>query len=157
MKLGKVIVIIFLVLLIFFFQNIDLFIEDAYAPEENTESKTEIHEDQSYTDPYEVARYIFKYDKLPPNYITKQEAIELGWLSHEGNLWEVTDEKSIGGNRFYNREGDLPESQGRVYYECDVNYQGGYRGSERLVYSNDGLIFYTKDHYDSFKEIKRSN
>ena len=137
------------------FQNIDLFVEDTYTPEEN--SKVEVFEDQSYTDPYKVAQYIYKYDKLPPNYITKQEAEELGWVSHEGNLWEVTDKKSIGGNRFYNREGDLPESEGRVYYECDVNYQGGYRGSERLVYSNDGLIYYTDDHYDSFVEIKRGN
>jgi len=155
MRLGKVIAVVLVVLLIFMFQNIDLFVEDTYTPEEN--SKVEVFEDQSYTDPYKVAQYIYKYDKLPPNYITKQEAEELGWVSNEGNLWEVTDKKSIGGNRFYNREGDLPESEGRVYYECDVNYQGGYRGSERLVYSNDGLIYYTDDHYDSFVEIKRGN
>lgn len=79
--------------------------------------------------------------------------MDLGWDAQEGNLWEVTDRMSIGGNRFGNREKQLPEADGRQYYEADVNYQGGYRGAERLVYSNDGLIFYTKDHYESFEQL----
>lgn len=60
---------------------------------------------------------------------------------------------SIGGDRFGNREGCLPEVEGRVWYECDVNYAGGFRGAERLLYSNDGLIYYTNDHYESFTPI----
>jgi len=60
---------------------------------------------------------------------------------------------SIGGDRFGNREGLLPDQEGRVWYECDVNYNGGYRGAERLVYSNDGLIYYTADHYQSFTRL----
>ncbi|MCK9253846.1 MAG: ribonuclease, partial [Clostridiales bacterium] len=78
---------------------------------------------------------------------------DLGWDASRGNLWEVTDRMSIGGDRFGNREGLLPDQEGRVWYECDVNYNGGYRGAERLVYSNDGLIYYTDDHYQSFTRM----
>jgi len=155
MKLTKWIGAILVVLLIFLFQNIDLFLEEPIENTPNNNQSIEVYEDESYTDPHDVAVYIFEFDKLPPNYITKEEAQDLGWLSHEGNLWEVTEKKSIGGNRFYNREGDLPEQSGRKWYECDVNYEGGYRGAERLVYSDDGLVYYTKDHYESFIEITR--
>lgn len=116
-------------------------------------SDVTIEENGIYTSPEEVAEYIHIYDKLPSNYISKNEARELGWISSEGNLWEVTDEMSIGGDRFGNREGLLPGEDGREYYEADVNYQGGFRGAERLVYSNDGLIFYTDDHYNSFEQL----
>ena len=100
-----------------------------------------------------VAKYIHTYNKLPSNYITKKEASKLGWESDEGNLWEVTDKMSIGGDKFGNKEGLLPKKEGRIYYECDVNYEGGYRGAERIVFSNDGLIFYTDDHYESFTQL----
>ncbi len=103
-----------------------------------------------YTTPEEEAYYLHLYEELPPNYLTKSEAYDKGWVPSEGNLWDVTDEKLIGGDRFYNREGRLPNASGRLYYEADVNYDGGYRGAERLVYSNDGLVYYTEDHYDSF-------
>ena len=103
-----------------------------------------------YTTPEDVASYLHAYGKLPVNFIAKKQARALGWNSNEGNLWDVTDERSIGGDAFANREGLLPEADGRQYYECDVNYEGGYRGSERLVYSNDGLIFYTEDHYTTY-------
>ncbi|GAA0357110.1 ribonuclease domain-containing protein [Alkalibacterium iburiense] len=106
--------------------------------------------DGYYSSEEEVALYLDTYGELPYNYVTKEEARELGWVASEGNLWEVTDEYLIGGDRFGNREGLLPEESGRQYFEADVNYEGGYRGAERLVYSNDGLIYYTDDHYDSF-------
>ncbi len=112
-----------------------------------------ILEDGKYSTPDEVSLYIYTYDKLPSNYITKKEAIDLGWESSKGNLWDVTDGKVIGGDKFGNREGLLPKAQGRVYYEADVNYNGGFRGPERIVFSNDGLIFYTGDHYDSFEQL----
>ncbi len=112
-----------------------------------------IDENGTYTDPKQVAEYIHTYNQLPSNYITKKEATNLGWESDKGNLWDVTDEMSIGGDKFGNREGLLPKSDGRQYYECDVNYQGGYRGAERIVFSNDGLIFYTDDHYKSFTQL----
>ena len=114
------------------------------------EDQFDIEEDESYTSKEDVALYLDTYDKLPKNYITKKEATKLGWESSEGNLWDVTDKMSIGGDRFGNREKRLPENQGRQYYECDINYEGGYRGAERLVYSDDGLIYYTGDHYESF-------
>jgi guanyl-specific ribonuclease Sa len=60
---------------------------------------------------------------------------------------------SIGGDVFGNREGMLPKSDGRKWFECDINYSGGYRGAERIVYSNDGLIYYTNDHYKTFKQL----
>lgn len=106
-----------------------------------------------YTDPYDVALYIHLYGKLPSNFISKSQAEDLGWVNSLGNLDEVAPGKSIGGTRFGNYEGMLPEKDGRVYYECDVNYTGGYRGGERLVYSNDGLIFYSDDHYESFTQL----
>ena len=129
--------------------------EDRQDSQEPQDKQTEvlIDENGTYTDPYLVAEYIHKYNKLPSNYITKYEARELGWESDKGNLWEVTDEMSIGGDIFGNREGLLPKKDGRIYYECDVNYKGGYRGAERIVYSNDGLIFYTNDDYESFTQL----
>lgn len=117
------------------------------------ELENKIDEDGIYSSPEEVAEYIHLYGKLPQNFITKKEAMDLGWDNEKGNLWDVTDRTSIGGDSFGNREGLLPKSDGRKYYECDVNYEGGYRGAERIVYSNDGLIFYTNDHYKSFEKL----
>lgn len=110
-----------------------------------------LEEDEYYTSKEEVALYIHNLSKLPNNYITKNEARNLGWEYSQGNLWDVTDKMSIGGDKFGNREGLLPTKEGRQYYECDIDYEGGYRGAKRLVYSNDGLIYYTEDHYESFE------
>ena len=114
---------------------------------------TTLAEDGSYTSPDDVAEYLHFYGHLPDNFITKNEARNLGWDSQAGNLDEVAPGMSIGGDTFGNREGLLPKADGRNYYECDVNYEGGYRGGERIVYSNDGLIFYTDDHYKSFEQL----
>jgi len=112
-----------------------------------------IDKDGKYSKPEEVAEYIHKYHQLPKNYLTKKEAVALGWESSKGNLWEVTNKMSIGGDIFGNREAKLPRADGRKWYECDVNYYGGFRGGERLIYSNDALIYYTKDHYQTFVEF----
>ena len=104
-----------------------------------------------YSDPYEVALYLHVFCELPWNFITKDEASDIGWVSNRGNLWDVAYGFSIGGDKFGNREGLLPKSRDRQYYECDVNYSGGYRGGERIVFSDDGLIYYTEDHYESFE------
>lgn len=118
------------------------------------ESATDpIEESGIYTSKEEVALYIHIYGRLPDNYITKREAEDLGWNSKEGNLWEVAPGMSIGGSRFGNYEGALPDKEGRKYFECDIDYEGGYRGAKRLVYSNDGLIFYTEDHYNTFEQL----
>ena len=114
---------------------------------------TTLAEDGSYTSPDDVAEYLHFYGHLPDNFITKNEARDLGWDSQAGNLDEVAPGMSIGGDTFGNREGLLPKADGRKYYECDVNYEGGYRGEERIVYSSDGLIFYTDDHYESFEQL----
>ena len=121
-----------------------------------TESSIEqlsVEKDGRYTTPEDVAEYIHTFGTLPSNFITKKEAQKLGWNNKEGNLWDVTDQMSIGGDYFGNYEGLLPEADGRKYTECDVNYEGGYRGGERIVFSNDGLIFYTDDHYESFTQL----
>lgn len=101
-----------------------------------------------------VAVYLDTYDKLPDNYLTKKEAQSLGWVSSKGNLWEVAYGCSIGGDRFGNYEGLLPEKKGRKWTECDIDFEGKYRGGKRIVFSSDGLIYYTDDHYESFDEIK---
>lgn len=102
----------------------------------------------------DVASYIKQNKKLPENFLKKREAIKLGWDAKEGNLWAVTEKKVIGGDLFRNREGQLPKKITRKYYEADIDYNGGRRNAKRLIYSNDGLIYYTKDHYKSFKEVK---
>ena len=104
---------------------------------------------QWYSEPDEVALYLHAFAELPFNYLTKSEARSLGWDSASGNLWDVAPGMSIGGDRFGNREGLLPDARDRTWYECDVNYQGGYRGAERLLFSDDGLIYYSGDHYAS--------
>lgn len=118
--------------------------------EAQTETYT-IEEDGWYTAPEDVALYIHTYGCLPDNFITKKEAKELGWDSKKGNLWDVAEGMSIGGDYFGNNEGLLPEED--EYTECDVNYEGGYRGDERIVFSDDGDIYYTGDHYESFEQL----
>ena len=101
----------------------------------------------------DVVAYIKKHGKLPDNYITKDKAYKLGWKSTKGNLADVAPGKSIGGDIFYNDKKLLPEANGRVWYEADINYTSGYRGNDRLLYSNDGLFYKTTDHYKTFTKI----
>ena len=126
----------------------DFEIED---PGYQNEQVLQVDEDGEYTSKEEVAAYLYLYGKLPGNYITKKEAKALGWDNQKGNLGEVAPGKSIGGDYFGNYEGMLPEADSRDYYECDIDNNGSYRGSKRIVYSNDGLIYFTEDHYDSFE------
>ena len=115
-----------------------------------------IDEDGHYTSKEEVALYLYTYGKLPSNFITKKEAENLGWKKKDGEagqLHVVAPGMSIGGSSFGNYEGLLPEKKGRKYFECDINYVKGNRGAERLVYSNECLIFYTGDHYESFEQL----
>ena len=127
--------------------------ETSQAADSEGAQKADVSEDGTYTSVEDVALYIHLYGHLPSNYITKKEAQEAGWESSKGNLWDVADGMSIGGSRFGNYEGALPDASGRKWYECDVNYEGGYRGSERILYSNDGLIYYTGDHYKTFEQL----
>ena len=110
---------------------------------------TVLEEEGSYTSRDTVALYLMKYGTLPQNYITKAEAQALGWEG--GSLLEYAPGKSIGGDWFGNYEGALPEAEGRTYTECDIDTAGAdERGAKRIVFSNDGLIFYTEDHYQTF-------
>ena len=119
--------------------------EDAAEPEH-----TAIDEDGEYTSKEDVALYIHTYGKLPQNFIKKNEAKKLGWEG--GSLEPYAPGRSIGGDRFGNYEGLLPEAEGRRYTECDIDTMGrSSRGAKRIVFSNDGLIYYTGDHYKSFE------
>ena len=123
------------------------------ASERDTEAGSGIREDGSYTSRDEVALYLQTYGKRPKNFISKKDAEEQGFRFGEGDFGEAFPGMSVGGSRFGNYEGQLPEKSGRRYYECDIDYQGGRRNAKRLVYSNDGLIFYTDDHYKSFTQL----
>ena len=107
-------------------------------------------EDGTYTSWVDVALYIHQYGCLPSNFITKKEAEKLGWTG--GSLEPYAPGMCIGGSRFGNYEGLLPEKDGRTYTECDIDTLGAEkRGAKRIVFSNDGLIYYTEDHYESFE------
>ena len=114
---------------------------------EETEALLDI--DGWYYSAEDVALYLVTYGELPSNFITKNEARELGWEG--GSVQRYLEGAAIGGDKFGNREGILPKASGRQYYECDIDTDGqNSRGAKRIVYSNDGLIYYTEDHYESF-------
>ena len=109
-----------------------------------------IDKDGHYFDKKNVALYIHTYGSLPENFITKDEARKLGWEG--GSVEKYAPGYAIGGDVFGNYEGLLPKAKGRTYYECDIDTDGYHsRGSRRIVFSDDGLIYYTHDHYESFE------
>ena len=119
------------------------------AAEEEPEEPVLLDEDGTYNSAGDVSLYLYTYDHLPDNYITKNEARDLGWTG--GSVEQVAPGCAIGGDRFGNREGILPKAEGRQYYECDIDTIGETsRGAKRIVWSDDGLIYYTEDHYESF-------
>ena len=132
------------------------FVEDDFPQAETSSddiNKSEpeliLDKDGIYTSKEDVSLYIHLYGELPSNFITKKQAQELGWSG--GSLEQYAPGKCIGGNFFGNYEGLLPAKDGRVYTECDIDTLGAVnRGSKRIVFSNDGLIYFTDDHYESF-------
>lgn len=100
-----------------------------------------------------VDMFIADYGYLPDYYIPFSIAEDAGWRSKKGNLDKVLPGKMIGGDVYKNKDGKLPQSLGRVWYEADINYEGGYRNRQRILYSNDGLMFVSYDHYQTFYEI----
>lgn len=131
--------------------------DDQYLAEEDSEEELIdeilgeelIDEDGWYYSAEDVALYLHTYGHLPENFITKDEARDLGWEG--GSVEEYAPGCAIGGDKFGNREGLLPKADGRQYYECDIDTDGrSSRGAKRIVFSNDGLIYYTEDHYESF-------
>ena len=132
--------------------------QDADRPPEVSEEPGEteslealpLDEEGTYTTKEAVALYIHLYGHLPRNFITKKEAEKLGWPG--GSLEPYAPGMCIGGSRFGNYEGLLPEAEGRTYTECDIDTLGAEkRGAKRIVFSNDGLIYYTEDHYETFE------
>ena len=123
--------------------------ESSADPVEETSADPVLDEYGSYTSKEDVALYIYTYGCLPQNFITKDQARQAGW--NGGSLEPYCPGMCIGGDSFGNREGLLPKAQGRSWTECDINTLGAdSRGAERIVFSNDGLIYYTGDHYESF-------
>lgn len=117
-----------------------------------TKTAVKVAENDTYTSKDEVAAYIYEFGHLPSNFITKDEAEDAGWKIKGRSLDEACPGKSIGGDKFSNREGKLPKAKGRTWTECDIDYHGEKsRGAKRIVFSNDGLIYYTGDHYKTFE------
>ena len=115
--------------------------------------ETEVEFQLPVTDPQKIVNYLGKYGVLPKNFITKREAQALGWDSRYNYVGDVAPGMSIGGDSFGNYERQLPTKKGRTWYECDANYRGKKRGTERVVYSSDGLYYYTRDHYKTFTQM----
>ena len=115
-----------------------------------SESVYYLDEEGWYYSAEEVSEYLYTYGYLPGNFITKADARALGWEG--GSVERYAPGCAIGGDVFGNKEGLLPKESGRTYYECDIDTNGqSSRGAKRLVFSNDGLIYYTEDHYESFE------
>ena len=122
--------------------------EDIVAAQVQDDGSTLISADGIYTSKEDVALYIHTYGCLPQNFMTKDEARNLGWEG--GSLEEFASGMCIGGDRFGNYDGLLPDD--RDYTECDIDTLGAQkRGAKRIVFSDDGLIYYTDDHYESFE------
>ena len=129
--------------------------EDADVPEDSGtagdgeqlyEDPSGLDEDGTYNSAEVVSLYLYTYGHLPENYITKNEARDLGWSG--GSVEKYAPGYAIGGDKFGNREGVLPEG---TYHECDIDTIGqDSRGAKRLVYADDGRIYYTEDHYETF-------
>ena len=116
-----------------------------------------VEESGLYTTKDSVAAYLCKFDKLPANYVGKNEGKRL-YESETGKTFEkwnfnpwTTIGVMIGGDSFGNKEGLLPKGS---YHEADVDYSGKNRGTKRLVYQSDCVIFYTADHYETFKKME---
>ena len=101
----------------------------------------------------ELADYIFEHGELPDGFIRKKDAHALGWDSSYNHVSDVAPDMSIGGDYYGNYEERLPVVRGRKYYEADCYYRGGRRNAYRIIYSNDGHVWFTEDHYNTFVEL----
>ena len=154
--LSSLLAVVILLLASFF--GLDVDIPEAAEPAPPSQSIQETADrnaellapDGSFSTKDDVALYIHTYGCLPPNFITKEEARDLGWEG--GGLDDYAYGMCIGGDRFGNYEGLLPDASGRKWTECDIDtLHKNSRGAKRIVFSNDGLIYYTDDHYESFE------
>lgn len=156
-RLGKKIWVLLLVLLLAFAPLLTACggssEESSGEGSEESNKEIKIERDGSYDSKDDVKDYLVEYGELPSNYITKDEARELGWRG--GSVEQVAEGKCIGGDRFGNYEKRLPKEDDRdFYHECDIDTLGkDSRGAKRIIYAKDGDIYYTEDHYDSFEKI----
>lgn len=97
-----------------------------------------------------VIDYVKENHHLPDYYITKNEAKKEGWNPSKGNLCEVLPGKVIGGDHFSNREKQLPPN--KKYFEADVNYHCGNRNADRIVFTKEGEVYLSRNHYISFEK-----
>lgn len=126
-------------------------VQDA-LDEAGKEINDKIAEDEYYYDLQNVVLYLETYHHLPDNYITKDEAKDLGWEG--GSVEDFKKDAAIGGDRFGNHEGILPKAGKNTYHECDIDTHGyKNRGSRRLIYTDDGQYYYSKDHYETFQQV----
>ena len=123
-----------------------------------------VEESGLYTTKDSVAAYLCKFDKLPANYVGKNEGKKL-YESKTGKTFEkwnfnpwTTIGVMIGGDNFNNYaskpdnyHATLPEGS---YHEADVDYSAKNRGTKRLIYQSDCVIYYTSDHYESFSKLE---
>lgn len=120
-------------------------------------------ESGTYTTRDSVAAYLCKFGNLPGNYVGKNEGKKLyeakGYTFSKWNFnpW-TTLGVMIGGDKFDNFASDpdyyhenLPEGN---YHEADVEYSAKNRGTKRLVYQPDCIIYYTADHYETYTRLK---
>ncbi|KMQ67759.1 hypothetical protein ACM39_11790 [Chryseobacterium sp. FH2] len=114
---------------------------------ENSSSQQTINQ---LTDERTVINYVKQKHTLPDYYITKNEARKQGWNPSKRNLCEVLPGKAIGGDQFSNREKNLPG--GKKYFEADVNYSCGNRNADRIIFTKEGDVYLTKNHYRSFEK-----
>ena len=148
-KLTPILALLFAALFFFFGVQEDTQVVNSYSTEAIYAEVYQLDPFGSYTTKDDVALYIHLYGELPLNFMTKKQAHDLGWEG--GSLEPVAPGMCIGGDRFGNYEGLLPEKDGRTYTECDIDtMHAASRGAKRIVFSNDGLIYYTDDHYESF-------
>ncbi len=119
-------------------------------PEKKYQNQSNDNSIEELTDDDKVIAYVKSNHKLPDFYITKSEAKSQGWNPSKGNLCDVLPGKAIGGDQFSNREKQLPK--GEQYYEADVNYDCENRGAERIVFTKNGDVWLTKNHYQSFEK-----
>ena len=127
--------------------------EFVYGEPVGVPAGTHVTENGTYTSMAEVALYIHTYGRVPSNFVSKTKARNAGWVAEEGNLQDVLPGMCIGGGGWHNDDQVMPGEDWDQWYECDINYDGGFRGAERLVFSDNGMIFYTPDHYESYARI----
>lgn len=147
-KLFSVLLMVFVVLAGSFFVS---------AHNVHAQNQSQSDSCQALTSFNDVGNYINTYGTLPCNYLTKEQAKGLGWVPSECNLADVAPGMSIGGDVFTNSEGSLPSASDRIWYEADINYVYGCRNGDRILFSNDGLIYTTQDHYQTFQPWQPSN